>query len=166
MFFSSYARSVTLLIRGEALEKSMSYYLIQQLKTKKNIALESRTIVIAVQGDGHIETIETRNLASGEIRTRHADALFSFIGADAETSWLGPAYERDSHGYILTGRDLNGWKLARPPYSLETSVPGVFAVGDVRSTSIKRVASGVGEGSVVIAFIHQYLEELRESRGA
>jgi thioredoxin reductase (NADPH) len=161
MFFSSYARSVTLLVRGPSLEKSMSHYLIEQLKTKRNIAVETQTTVVSVAGDSHIESIVTRDERTGATTTRRADALFSFIGADADTAWLGPELERDERGYLKTGRDLETWDHPRPPYSLETSVPGIFAVGDVRSTSIKRVASGVGEGSVVIAFVHQYLEGLR-----
>jgi thioredoxin reductase (NADPH) len=161
MFFSNYARNVTLLVRGTSLEKSMSHYLIEQLASKKNISVETQTTVAAVGGEAHIETISTRDEKTGVITERHADALFSFIGADADTAWLGDEIERDKLGYVLTGRDIAGWNFSRPPYSLETSVPGVFAVGDVRSTSIKRVAAGVGEGSVVIALIHQYLEALR-----
>ena len=161
MFFSNYARKVTLLIRGTSLEKSMSHYLIEQLASKKNIVVETQTTVAAVGGEAHIETISTRDEKTGAITERPADALFTFIGADADTSWLCKAIERDKLGYVLTGRDIAGWTLSRPPFSLETSVPGVFAVGDVRSTSIKRVAAGVGEGSVVIALIHQYLESLR-----
>lgn len=161
MFFSNYARSVTLLIRGTSLEKSMSSYLIEQLRSKKNIAVETETTVVTVAGDPHIETISTRDERTRAVTQRHADALFTFIGADADTSWLGSNIERDKLGYVLTGRDIAHWTQSRPPYPLETSVPGFFAVGDVRSSSIKRVASGVGEGSVVIAHIHQYLEALR-----
>jgi thioredoxin reductase (NADPH) len=160
MFFSNYARSVTLLVRGTSLEKSMSYYLIEQLRTKDNVAVETDTVVTAVGGEAHIETIVTRNAATGAVSERGADALFSFIGADAETAWLPAEIERDGHGYIRTGHEITDWPLARAPYALESRIPGIFAAGDVRSNSIKRVASGVGEGSMVIAFIHQYLATL------
>ena len=162
MFFSNYARSVTLLVRGNALEKSMSHYLIEQLASKSNIAVETSTTVAAVAGGGHIETITTCLETTGERRERPADALFVFIGADAETSWLPAELERDARGYVRTGRDVERWPLeSRRPFVLETNVPGIFAAGDVRSNSIKRVASGVGEGSMVIAFIHQFLETQR-----
>ena len=100
------------------------------------------------------------NIDSGATTTRSADGVFVFIGADAATAWLPAEIERDEHGYICTGHDISGWPLERPPYALEARVPGIFAAGDVRSNSIKRVASGVGEGSMVIAFIHQYLATL------
>jgi thioredoxin reductase (NADPH) len=164
MFFSNYARSVTLLVRGKSLASSMSYYLIEQLATKANITLETETIVTAVRGDAHIEQIVTRALATDELTERHADALFVFIGADAETGWLPEGLQRDGRGYLLTGHDVTAWPVEeRPPFPLETSVPGVVAAGDVRSKSVKRVASGVGEGSMVIAFIHEYLEALRRA---
>jgi thioredoxin reductase (NADPH) len=159
MFFSNYAASVTLLVRGDSLEKSMSYYLIEQLASKSNVAVETRTVVEAVKGGGHLESIVTRD-ASGAVRERPADALFVFIGADAETGWLPPGIERDERGYVRTGRETTAWPLERTPYRLETSVPGVFAAGDVRSNSIKRVAAGVGEGSMAIAYIHEYLAGL------
>jgi thioredoxin reductase (NADPH) len=157
MYFSAYARTVTLLVRGPSLEKSMSYYLIQQLAAKHNIAVETCTTLVRVRGHAHIESITTRNETTGEIAERVADDLFVFIGADAKTEWLPPELERDGRGYLRTGRDVEHWSGERQPYLLETSVPGVFAAGDVRSESIKRVASSVGEGSMVIAFIHQYL---------
>ncbi|MBD5655734.1 MAG: FAD-dependent oxidoreductase [Candidatus Eremiobacteraeota bacterium] len=160
MFFSNYARSVTLLIRGTALEKSMSYYLIQQLKTKANITVETETTVTRVGGDEHLDTIVTKNEGTAATMERPADALFAFIGADAETSWLPEQIERDARGYVRTGHEIAEWRLTRPAYALETSVPGIFAAGDVRSNSVKRVASGVGEGSMVIAFVHEYLATL------
>jgi thioredoxin reductase (NADPH) len=160
MFFANYARSVTLLVRGSSLEKSMSYYLIRQLASKHNIAVETGTTVDRVSGSGHIESLTTRNEATGATQERHADGLFVFIGADAETAWIPAAVERDARGYVRTGRDLERWSAARPPFLLETSVPGIFAAGDVRSDSVKRVASSVGEGSMVIAFIHEYLASL------
>ena len=157
MFFANYARSVTLLVRGTSLEKSMSSYLIQQLATKHNIGVETQTVVVGVTGSGHLESIATRHELTGKTVERSADALFVFIGADAETDWLPAGLERDARGYVRTGRDIERWPQARPPFSLETSVPGIFAAGDVRSASVKRVASSVGEGSMVIAFIHEYL---------
>ena len=117
---------------------------------------ERRASVVGVRGELHLETLVTRDESTGATRERPADALFVFIGADAETEWLS-GVERDARGYVLTGRDVAAWPLERAPFRLETSVPGIFAAGDVRSNSIKRVASGVGEGSMVIAFIHEYL---------
>lgn len=166
MFFSGYARTVTLLVRGDGLERSMSHYLIQQLRTKDNIAVETSTTVVSVGGGAHLETIVTRTEPGGAVRERHADALFAFIGADAETAWLPGAIERDEHGYVRTGRDVEGWSQDRAPYPLETSMPGIFAAGDVRSTSVKRVASGVGEGSMVVAYVHQYLDTLAHAQAA
>ena len=160
MFFANYARSVTLLVRGVALASSMSHYLIEQLATKANIRVETRTVVEAVNGGEHLETIVTRDVTNDVASERKADALFTFIGADAETDWLPPAIERDARGYILTGHQIRDWRQARVAFSLETSVPGIFAAGDVRSASVKRVASGVGEGSMVIAYIHEYLASL------
>jgi len=160
MFFASYARSVTILIRAGNLERSMSQYLISQLKTKENIHVETHTTVTKVSGGAHLETITTREERSDTTQEREAAALFVFIGADAETAWLPKSLERDRLGYVRTGRDIESWDDERAPYSLETSIPGMFAAGDVRSTSVKRVASAVGEGSMVVAFIHQYLETL------
>ena len=157
MFFSNYAKSIVIIIRAPSLSESMSHYLIEQLQTKHNISLETRTIVTEVAGEGHIETIVTRNIDTGATTARPVDGVFVFIGADAETSWLPPEIERDARGYIKTGRDVAHWTEKRSPFPLETNVPGIFAVGDVRAGSVKRVASGVGEGSMVVAYIHQYL---------
>jgi thioredoxin reductase (NADPH) len=159
MFFANYARSVTVLVRGDTLAKSMSHYLIQQLHSKANISVEVRTTVARVLGEDHLETIVTRDAFGAEVE-RRADALFVFIGADAETGWLPEAIERERSGYVRTGRDVTTWAGSRPPFAFETSVPGIFAVGDVRSDSVKRVASAVGEGSIVVAYVHQYLESL------
>jgi thioredoxin reductase (NADPH) len=165
VYFANYARTVTLLVRGPSLEASMSRYLIDQLAAKDNIRVCTEHRVMRVEGTDHVERIVVENRRTGEVRTEPAAAMFVFIGADAETSWLPGAVIRDSHGYVCTGRDVtdlvaknNGhWALERDPYLLETSVPGVFAAGDVRHGSIKRVAAGVGEGSMAIAFVHQYM---------
>lgn len=157
--FSNFANSVTLLVRGASLASSMSHYLIEQLKTKPNVRIETRAEVVDAFGDDHLEEIVVVDRASGESTTRRASALFILIGADAETAWLPSAILRDTLGYVLTGRDArtDGWPLERYPYILETSVPGIFAAGDVRAGSVKRVAAGVGEGSMSIAFVHQFL---------
>jgi thioredoxin reductase (NADPH) len=160
VFFANYASEVTILVRGKGLELTMSQYLIEQIDGKKNVHVEPFTEVLKADGDGHLERIDTRTrTAEGEevVLTRTADALFVMIGADASTDWLPENLERDAAGYICTGRDLNTWTLERAPFPLETSLPGVFCAGDVRHDSIKRVSSGVGEGSMAIAFIHQYL---------
>jgi thioredoxin reductase (NADPH) len=159
--FSSHANSVTLLVRGDALAKSMSYYLIEQLNAKSNVRVETQSEVVDAFGDDHLEAIAVANRATGETIRREASGLFVMIGADAETHWLPPEIERDARGYVLSGADAfksGRWPIDRDPYLLETSVPGIFAVGDVRAGSVKRVAAGVGEGSMAIAFVHQYLQ--------
>ena len=166
MFFANHARSVTLLVRGDSLAKSMSYYLIEQLRGKGNVTVELNAEVTAVFGDDHLEAIEVANRAAETLQRRECGALFVFIGADAETEWVPPEIARE-RGYVLTGTDVlkkpGLWNLERDPYLLETSVPGIFACGDVRHNSVKRVASGVGEGSMAIAFVHQYLAQLEPS---
>jgi thioredoxin reductase (NADPH) len=160
MFFSNYAAEVKVLVRGKGLRLTMSQYLIDQIASKANIRVIPFTQVLSAEGEDRLERIEARVQAPNEmekIQSYEADALFVMIGADANTSWLPGELERDQHGYICTGRDLINWKLDRHPFPLETSLPGVFCAGDVRHTSIKRVSSGVGEGSMAIAFIHQYL---------
>jgi thioredoxin reductase (NADPH) len=160
MFFSSYAAEVKVLVRGEGLKMSMSQYLIAEIAAKANIEVVPFTQVVAVEGEECLQRIVTRTRPGGgeeTLVTRDADALFVMIGADASTSWLPGEVERDAQGYICTGRDLTTWKMERAPFPLETSLPGVFCAGDVRHNSIKRVSSGVGEGSMAIAFIHQYL---------
>jgi thioredoxin reductase (NADPH) len=157
---ANFARSVTLLVRGDSLEKSMSRYLIDQLKTKDNVQVATHTEVVDAAGNDHLETISTIDTVNGSTVKRAADALFVMIGADAETQWLPQDVHRDPAGYVLTGSDAlktGEWRIRRDPYLLETTVPGIFAVGDVRSGSIKRVAAGVGEGSMAIALVHQYL---------
>ncbi len=160
MFFSNYAAEVKVLVRGEGLKLSMSQYLIGEIASKANIQVVPFTQVVALEGEDYLQRIVTSvKPPDGEqaFLTYEADALFVMIGADASTSWLPAELERDDKGYICTGRDLTTWKLERAPFPLETSLAGVFCAGDVRHNSIKRVSSGVGEGSMAIAFIHQYL---------
>lgn len=160
LFFSEHARSVTILYRGESLKKSMSQYLVDQLAARPNIDVRYRTEVVAAHGQDWLEAIDVTT-AEGEYAVRLSSAgLFMFIGADAETDWLPPEIALDTRGYVLTGSDVRAggvWPLERDPYLLETSVPGIFACGDVRCGPVKRVASAVGEGSMAIAFVHQYL---------
>jgi thioredoxin reductase (NADPH) len=161
MDFSNHARSVTILCRGETLEKSMARYLVDQLATRSNIRTLHRTEVVAAHGDVSVEAVDVRNAATAETTRLESGGLFIFIGADAETAWLPPEIALDRHGYVLTGSDVRAagrWELERDPYLLETSVPGVFACGDVRFSPVKRVAAAVGEGSMAIAFVHQYLK--------
>src|SRR5262245_39909254 len=162
MFFSTHARSVTILNRGESLAKGMSQYLVDQLATRPNIHVRYRTEVVAAHGDTSLEAIEAHDAATGETRRLESGGLFIFIGADAETEWLPPEIALDPKGYVLTGTDAHAagqWPLGRDPYLLETSVPGIFACGDVRFSPVKRVAAAVGEGSMAIAFVHQYLSD-------
>ena len=158
--FSNFARSVTLLVRGDSLTSSMSHYLIEQLKTKANVNVETHAEIVEAIGDDHLEAITIVDNVTKKTTQREASATFILIGADAETAWLPAGIERDADGYVLTGADVmksGHWPLERYPYLLETSVPGIFAVGDVRAGSIKRVAASVGEGSMAIAFVHRYL---------
>ena len=156
-----------MLVRGESLAASMSQYLIEQIKQTPNIHVETHSRVIEVQGDDHLESITIVCEKSAEERQVPASALFIFIGAQPRTDWLDGSVDRDERGFVLTGQDLirsgkrpKGWNLDRDPGLLETNVPGIFAVGDVRHGSIKRVASGVGEGSIAIQFVHQYLSKV------
>jgi thioredoxin reductase (NADPH) len=166
MFFSNHARSVTILCRGAGLEKSMSRYLIDQLEARANIRVLYRTEVTAAHGKTSLEAIDVRNSATQETTRLESGGLFIFIGADAETAWLPPEIALDPRGYVLTGSDVAAagrWELDRDPYLLETSVPGIFACGDVRFGPVKRVAAAVGEGSMAIAFVHQYLKDAEGS---
>jgi thioredoxin reductase (NADPH) len=162
MFFSTHARSVTILCRSDRLEKSMSRYLVDQVASRSNIEVMFGTEVAAVHGDTSLEAIDVRDCATGETARLESGGLFIFIGADADTAWLPSEIALDSRGYVLTGSDVRlagRWELERDPYLLETSVPGIFASGDVRFSPVKRVAAAVGEGSMAIAFVHQYLRE-------
>jgi thioredoxin reductase (NADPH) len=156
--FSAYASQVTVLVRGASLDTSMSHYLIAQLAALDNVDVRTRTQATAAEGeDGRLE----RLLISGPDGegALDADACFVFIGAAPHTDWLEGVVARDERGFILAGADakLDGWPLKRDPYTLETTVPGVFVAGDVRARSIKRVASAVGEGSMAVSLMHQYL---------
>jgi thioredoxin reductase (NADPH) len=162
LFFSSHARSVTILYRGDTLETSMSRYLVDQLATRANIRVLFKTEVTAAYGDTSLEAIDIRDASTGDTSRIESGGLFIFIGADAETAWLPPDIALDPKGYVLTGSEVRAagqWQLARDPYLLETSVPGIFACGDVRFSPVKRVAAAVGEGSMAIAFVHQYLRD-------
>ena len=167
LFFSAHARTVTIVCRSEGLEKGMSRYLIDQLGARPNVEVLTQAEVVAARGESSLEAIDVRNAATGEAMRHDSGGLFLFIGADAETSWLPDEIARDDRGYVLTGPDLTaagGWVVNRDPYLLETSVPGVFACGDVRFGPVKRVAAAVGEGSMAIAFVHQYLRQIDARR--
>ena len=162
IFFAGHARSVTILCRSDSLAKGMSQYLIDQIETKPNIEVALQSEVTAVHGDACLEAIDVHDSATGETRRVESGGLFIFIGADADTGWLPGEIALDERGYVLTGQALRangGWPLDRDPFLLETSVPGIFACGDVRSSPVKRVAAAVGDGSMAIAFVHQYLQE-------
>jgi thioredoxin reductase (NADPH) len=162
LFFSTHARSVTILCRGDGLAKSMSRYLVDQLATRPNITVIPGVEVTAVHGDVSLEAIEVGSKGTSETTWLRSDGLFILIGADTETGWLPPEIAVDAKGYVLTGTDVAAagrWGLERDPFLLETSVPGIFACGDVRLGPVKRVAAAVGEGSMAIAFVHQYLRE-------
>ncbi|MFF5979056.1 FAD-dependent oxidoreductase [Streptomyces olindensis] len=166
MYLSRGAKSVTLLVRGESLTASMSHYLIQQIEESPNIRVRARTVVEEAHGDGRLERLTLRDVDSGESEQVDAQWMFVFIGAAPLTDWLDGTVLRDERGFILAGPDLTadgrppeGWELDRPPYHLETSVPGVFVAGDARSESAKRVASAVGEGAMAVMLVHRYLEQ-------
>jgi thioredoxin reductase (NADPH) len=169
VYLARAARSVTILVRGGSLERSMSYYLIQQIAAIPNISVRVCTEVIRAEGDGHLEKLTLRDNQTGQAETVDAAALFVFIGAAPLTGWLDGVVAKDSRGFVLTGPDLvsagdgklpTGWELDRPPYHLEASVPGVFVAGDARAESAKRVASAVGEGAMAVMLVHRYLEKL------
>jgi thioredoxin reductase (NADPH) len=162
LHFAQYAKTVTMLVRGTGLAATMSKYLIDEIGRTSNIKLEARTEVVEAFGDEHLEGLELKGPEG--LRKVPASSLFVFIGAAPNTDWLPSAVLRDEHGFVLAGPDLRstgklpeGWHEQREPFLLESSVPGVFAAGDVRHGSIKRVASAVGEGSIAVQFAHQYL---------
>ncbi|MER7245780.1 FAD-dependent oxidoreductase [Kribbella sp. NPDC000426] len=157
---SRYAKRVVLLVRGESLESSMSRYLIDKITNAPTIEVRCRTEVVGCSGDGHLESLTLADRNSGRVEEVPASWLFIFVGAIPRTDWLGDSVVRDEKGFVVTGPDVvafDRWALPRPPYALETSVPGVFAAGDVRLDSMKRVASAVGEGAMSIYLVHRYL---------
>jgi thioredoxin reductase (NADPH) len=166
LHFAKYAKRVTILARGDSLSRNMSDYLVKELQANDAIAVRLGTQVVGAGGAGRLEHLVLRDVRTGATQTVPAEALFILIGAQPRTDWLTGTLERDEHGFILTGPDLlhggpppSGWPLDRPPLPLETSLPGVFAAGDVRHRSIKRVASAVGEGSIAIQLMHDYLDQ-------
>ncbi|MEW2251185.1 FAD-dependent oxidoreductase [Streptomyces sp. NPDC006975] len=166
MYLARGAKSVTLLVRGPSLSASMSHYLIQQIEEAPNIGVRPRTVVEAAHGEGRLERLTLRDVDTGESEEVDAGWLFVFIGAAPLTDWLDGTVLRDERGFILAGPDLTpdgtppaGWELDRPPYHLETNVPGVFVAGDARAESAKRVASAVGEGAMAVMLVHRYLEQ-------
>jgi thioredoxin reductase (NADPH) len=167
MNFARYADRVVILVRGDSLASTMSQYLIDQIKVTPNIQLWTHATVAEVHGETHLEEISVMCSDTNTVERVPASAMFIFIGALPRTDWLADTIERDERGFVLTGPDVmkggerpKGWTPDRDPFLLETNVPGIFAVGDVRHGSVKRVASGVGEGSVAVQFIHQYLSKV------
>lgn len=164
VYLSRGARSVTIVVRAQSLEDSMSYYLVQQIERNPRIRVRPCTEVIGVEGEGHLEKVRLRNNTTGDEETVDAGFLFLFIGAAPRTEWLDGVVARDENGFVVSGPDLvvdgkppSGWPLDRLPHHLETSVPGIFAAGDVRSESAKRVASAVGEGAMAVMLVHRYI---------
>jgi thioredoxin reductase (NADPH) len=168
MHFSKFAQKVIMLVRGSSLASTMSHYLIEQIEKTPNIEVRTHTSVVEVHGETHLSEITIQHEGSAEREKLPASSLFIFIGAQPRTEWLDGLIRRDERGFILSGPDLltegkrpEGWTLDRDPGLLETNVPGIFVVGDVRHGSVKRVASGVGEGAVVVQFMHQYLAKVQ-----
>ena len=167
MYFSRYARRVVILVRGGSLSRGMSHYLVDQIQQTPNIEVRVHASVVGVHGGDTLEAIDVADSQAGTVETLPGRSLFIFIGAEPRTAWLEGVVERDAHGFLLAGNDLvrdgklpAGWNVDRQPFLLETSVPGVFVAGDVRHGSVKRVASGVGEGSITVSFIHQHLAHI------
>jgi thioredoxin reductase (NADPH) len=169
LHLATYARQVTMLVRADALSKTMSHYLIEQLAARSNIEVVLGAELAEAHGETRLSAVDIRVEGVPALRRQDCGALFIFIGADAETGWLPADIARDGRGYVLTGDDVTRagqWPLERDPYLLETSVPGVFACGDVRSSPIKRVAAAVGDGSMAIAFVHRYLAQAAQAKAA
>ena len=166
VYLAREARSVTLVVRGKSLEDSMSYYLTQQIAAIANITVRTCTEVVSARGTDHLEELTLRDNVTGATEIAPTKMLFVFIGAVPHTEWLDGVVTRDPKGFVLAGPDLTvegqpqGWTLDRPPYHLETNVPGVFVAGDARAESAKRVASAVGEGAMAVMLVHRYLERL------
>lgn len=166
MFLAQSVKRVHLLVRSDGLADTMSRYLVRRLEDNPAIRLRTRIQVSSLEGNGHLEHVRWRDDRTGEEDTREIRHVFLMTGAVPNTGWLDQCVALDDKGFIKTGPDLSpddlaasGWPIGRPPYLLETSRPGVFAVGDVRSGNIKRVASAVGEGSIAVAFVHRFLHE-------
>jgi thioredoxin reductase (NADPH) len=164
MYVARGAEDVQIVVRRDGLRDTMSHYLIEQIEKTPNIRVRTRTEIERVEGEGHAERVVLRSLDDGRCQVEEAAALFVFIGTRPRTDWLPPAVLRDDKGFVLTGRDLMAteayartWKQSREPLPLETSVPGVFAAGDVRGGAMNRVASAVGEGAMVVRLTHEYL---------
>ena len=171
LHLAKYARAVTLLVRGDSLTKSMSSYLVRAIESTPNVVVRHRTEVVDGTGDGPLESIKLADRANDTVEEVSAAALFIMIGGEPHTQWLSDEIARDARGYLITGRDLFQrpevhWDQDREPLPLETSMPGVFAAGDVRQGSIKRVASGVGEGATVVRLVHEHLREDEPERAA
>jgi thioredoxin reductase (NADPH) len=165
MFFSRYAEQVVILYRGASIQAHMSQYLVDRITETSNVEVRQNTEVVAVRGDGKLECITLRNSQTGDVYDDQADAMFIFIGTAPRTEMVAGLVERDAQGFILTGRDLivdgrrpKSWTADRDPFLFETSVPGVFAAGDARHGSGKRVAAAVGEGSGTVSMVHEYLQ--------
>ena len=166
MFLSEKVKHVHMLVRSESLSGSMSRYLIRRIEESAKITLRTRTEITALDGDGHLERVSWRDARSGAVESPPIRHVFLMTGGVPNAVWLRGCVALDAQGFVKTGPDLTsddlaaaGWPLSRPPHMLETSLPGVFAVGDVRGNSVKRVASAVGEGSIAISFVHRVLAE-------
>ena len=166
VFLAQTTRRVYVLVRSDGLFRTMSRYLIRRIEETPNIELHTNTEVVALEGHEHLERVTWRNNQTGQTESRNIAHLFSMTGAAPNSAWLDGCVACDQAGFTKTGSDLTTedlakakWPLTRPPYLLETSLPGVFAVGDVRAGNVKRVASAVGEGSIVVSFVHQVLSE-------
>jgi len=163
VFLSGHARNVLHLIRGDDLYKNMSSYLARRIEQTPNIELVHNTVIRQMNGDTHLRSVDIVNNKNGEERTVETTGVFSFIGAEPRTNWLPPEIERDAKGFVRTGAELaqsRYWMSGRQPFLLETSRPGVFAAGDVRAGSVKRVASAVGEGAMAVQFVHEFLKHM------